>query len=289
MDNRLRDKSESLKEIESDETPLDEEALEQERKEEEAAREEAEIEESKKKEQALEEQINATDNKASDEEIIEEEKSQQQTTPVKEEKQQLPPIEERYKHASTEAQILNEQNKQLITAIDSAELVKEPTEEEMTSYARSKGFDYDELSPFEKAMLKDTVLANRKLGAVTEGVKSIREIDNWAKKVDTFLEENETKQEQKGIIGREAEFRAFAMKEGRRGVPFEFLAAKFIQDFPTPVKKKSALFATQGGGQRVEAKKTVDDADKVKNIRNMDQKAYTRLLKAKKIDLTSDL
>ena len=110
-----------------------------------------------------------------------------------------------------------------------------------------------------------------------------KKVDEWAQKVDTFLEKDETTSKFPSIVGREAEFKQFAMKPSRHGVDIEDLVKAFSFDYKPPAKKKGSLFQIANGGEKVKVKREVDDADELARIRRTDPRRYRQLIKSKKV------
>ena len=194
--------------------------------------------------------------------------------------------EQRYKAQQTEAQIQAAKNRDLIDKVDQATKVGDPTPEELRNYVREKGVDWDELTPFEQAMAKDTLIAKKQFGLVNEVVQSTKKIDEWAQKVDAFIDSTDGKPEYKGLSGHEADFRKFVMKESHRGADIEsLLLPAFLHNLPTQPRKRNAIFETGGGGEKVEISGKITDADTVANLRATNPREYARLLKAGRINL----
>lgn len=216
--------------------------------------------------------VDAEEDKEVEEEPIVEEDSEDQK-------------EQRRKAQQTEAQILAARNRALQDKVDEASKLPEPTVEELRSFVAQDNVNWDDLTPFEQSMAKKTYLADKRFSLVNEAVQGNKKIDEWAGKVDTFLDSIEGKPEFVGLNGHEAEFRRFAMKESHRGAAIDsLLLPAFLQNLPTTPKKRGSLFETGGGGDKAEkaTKVSLDDAAKIRATQG--EKAYKRLIKSGRVD-----
>lgn len=192
--------------------------------------------------------------------------------------------EQRFKAQQTEAQIQVERNKALTDKVEEAATVT-ASEDELRAFVKEDGAEWDELTNFEQGMAKRTYLSEKKFGIVHEAVKTAKQVDEWAGKVDTFIDETDGKPEYVELSGFEADFRKFAMKEAHRGTPIEVLLPAFLHNLPPVKKSRGSLFEKGGGGDKTEKKTGIDDAEVVKKLRESNPKEYKRLLKAGKIKL----
>lgn len=185
-----------------------------------------------------------------------------------------------------EAQILAAQNKKLTDTINKAATLGEPTLDELITAARIEGADWDTLSDFEKAMFKKTYVSEKKMEIIHSATNDINKINEWAEKVDTFIGEQETKQEYKELSGHEAEFRKFAMTESHRGLDITLLADAFLNKVPEVQKKKGSLFPI-GGGSPPSKPKTdaITDPEQAASLRTSNPREYARKVRAGKIKI----
>lgn len=288
LDNRTVHQNQSLiDEVINDDTPLDEGANPKDDPE--AA---GHIEDPENEEVVIEDEQPEDDQEAilSDEEEIDEEtgeakkKTPQQSKPP--EKQPLPDVEERLAEQRREATILNEKNKQLSDAFKRANEIKEPTEEELQQAARRDGFDWEDLTMFERSQFKKNFLNEQRLSILNEVGSKVSNIDQWAQSVDKYLDDNEINQTNKQLIGKEQAFRSFAMKESHRGASMDLLVSAFLHDLPaTPKKPSGSLMLTRTGGERIEKKNNLQDAEYVQSLRKTNPKEYNRLVAKGKIQI----
>lgn len=279
MDNRKKDKPDVLDEIEQDETPVDEGENPK---------------DNNPDDKDIDKNSDSDDDSGADDEdiLLEDEEIDEETGEVKkkeakpaEKKAVLPEEEERYRAQRREATIVNEKNKQLSDAFKKANEIKEPTEDELKSSASKDGFEWDDLSTFEKSQYKKNFVNDQKLSILNEVGSKVSNIDAWAGTVDTFLDENASKQTNKALIGKEAAFREFAMKESHRGADMELLTSAFLHTVPETKKHKGSIMLTRTGGERQEKVNKLQDADYVSALRRNNPREYTRLLRAGKINL----
>ena len=185
-----------------------------------------------------------------------------------------------------EAQILHDKNKKITEIIDNAANLPEPTEDELRSAVRTAGADWDDLSEFEKNLFKTNLMNDRRFKMVQGITNDIHQIDAWAKKVDDFIEADESNQKFKELSGHEAEFRAFAMKESHRGADLELLINAFLHGLPPVTKKAGELFPVGGGAAPEQPKSDViSDASEAGQLKISNPREYARKLKAGKIQI----
>jgi len=188
--------------------------------------------------------------------------------------------------SSQEAQILHAKNKKINEALEKAQQVTEPTEEEMVvEYP-----DWEMMSDFEKKMAKDGLISKKRFAALDEVTKDFRDSDKWQGKVEGFISDPQSLTDNPDLEGREDEFKLFATKPTRRGVDFSDLVSAFLYeaDKDKPKMRKGSMFETGTGGPAEKAKPksgkiTIEEA---KVLRENDYKKYIEYLKAGKIATT---
>lgn len=241
----------------------------------------------KEDEEPIEEEVIEEDEEKEEEKIDEEPKEklqEKENKSIEEEKETDDQKEKRIKAQQTEAQILVARNKSLTDKVDEASKIADPTEEELKSFVAQDGADWDDLSAFEKSMAKKTYLSEKRFSLVNEAVQVTRKIDEWAGKVDEFLDSIEGKPEFVKLSGHESDFRKFAMKESHRGVEIQtLLVPAFVQNILAPVKKRGSLFETGGGGDKPDNPAIISDTDTIRSLRETNPREYRRQVKAGKI------
>lgn len=185
--------------------------------------------------------------------------------------------------STREGQILYHQSQRLVKAIEDANAIPEPTEEEMTKeYA-----DWEVMDDAQKKMAKETVRNRRALNALSEVAKATKDIQAWNDKVDTYIADSKTLSQYPGLEGKEEDFKIFAGKPTRIGADLELLAGAFLNDYTTSqIKHKGSMFEKPNAGLNDKPKNKTDklSAAEAEVIRKTDYKKYTELLKAGKIE-----
>jgi hypothetical protein len=137
-------------------------------------------------------------------------------------------------------------------------------------------------------MAKKSYLAEKRFGLVNEAIQSTKKIDEWATKVDTFIDSTDAKPEFIKLSSHEAEFRAFCMKEAHRSTPIDILLSAFLQNLPAQPKNRGSLFETAKGGEKTIINTKITDTEQARMLRTgteAQQKEYKRLVKTGKIAL----
>lgn len=192
--------------------------------------------------------------------------------------------EERLKHSTREALVLTAKNTKLVKSIDEAAAISDITDDELMREASSKGLDFEIMTDTERLLFKDSVLNSRKFSKVFEAAQEGRKLDEWADKVDGFIDDPNTIGKFSVISGREAEFRSFCMKETRRGVDLEDLAASFAFGVKPEVKRRGALLLTGSTGGVAQPKQAKLQAEDLAAIRASNPKKYRELVKSGRIN-----
>lgn len=167
--------------------------------------------------------------------------------------------------------------------------VAEPTEEELREYIKQEGSDFDELTNFEKSMAKKNLINDRKVSSLLEASSAQKKIVEWNNKIDTFLSTTNDNPKYVNLGGNEAKFKEFCMKEENRGINIEsVLLPAFLYNLPAKPPKRGSLLEHGGGGERVEHKEGVVDAEMAAKLRKDDPREYARQVKAGKIKIDID-
>ena len=189
-------------------------------------------------------------------------------------------LKKRYTDSSREAHKLNEEKKVLSDAIDQAENVPVPTDDEMVGLYP----DWDVLSDFEKKMAMDNEVNKRKFDLLHKANVSVKSINDWKTKVDKFIEDPKTLIATPDLDGRQDDFKLYA--ESHRGVPFDILTKSFLFDYTKQVedenkKHKGAMFPSGSGGPATPDKTnpiklSVEQADALRNNNYKKWKEYLK-------------
>ncbi len=194
---------------------------------------------------------------------------------------QQPPIEDRYRESTREAQVLYKKQKKFTDTVEQAANLPEPTEEEL----KAEYPEWDEMTDTEKRLAKDNFVNKRKFDMVHQATLEGKKIDEWANKVDTYLTTAVTKFPR--LAGKEEEFKWFCMKPKRRERDFEDLVKAFLFDATeTPTRKKGSLLETGSGGRGGEREQgNFIDEKQAATLRTKNHKLYQKLVREGKIKI----
>lgn len=190
---------------------------------------------------------------------------------------------EKFSKSSQEALVLNMKNKEMNKALESAASLPEPTEEEM----RKEFPEWEDMTATEKRLAKSNLHNERKFGAIQGATHKFKQVDDWVKQVDTFIEDPKTLIAHPELEGKTEEFKLFAEKPTRIGMDFEDLLLAFNGEnaLNKPAPKKGQMFE-QGSAGTNDKPGIKDDKISVEesvNLRKTDYKKYVQLLKSGKI------
>lgn len=194
---------------------------------------------------------------------------------------------EKFTESTREASALYFKNQKLNKTIEEASFITEPTEEELKSYAKSKGAEYDDLDTFTQNILKDTYINSRRFEKIQSVTLESKKIDEWANNVDGFIEKSIDSGEYPSLNSLGGEFKKFAMKETRRGVDLNDLVASFLFSAERNLKQspKKSVLLTGGNSSAVPQKSSGLSDAQVAMIREKDPKEYRRMIKSGEINL----
>src|ERR1035437_5101735 len=215
--------------------------------------------------------------------LIEKEDEEPVVEPIKPEAETQEEKDRKYKAQQAEAQIQAEKSKSIAAKAEQAANIADPTEAELRSFVAQDGANWDELTTFEQSMTKRTNISEKRSQLVLEAVQEGKKVDEWAGKVDTFIETTDGKPEFIELSGNEADFRKFAMKEAHRGTPIDVLLPAFLHQLPPKKQNRGDLFLKGGGGEKQVQKDGLMDAEQVAKLRTSNPKEYKRLIKAGKV------
>jgi hypothetical protein len=247
-----------------------------------------------KKKTQQEEETEEDDDDSGEEEIDDDEDEEEEEDDDSEEEEQKKQLllkkqqeEDKRKkelaESKREALIQNARNKQLTEKINLAKNLS-VTDADIKSEAEKEGLDFDTLEPFQKTMLKRTILAERRFDTVSEVVVEDNKVTEYLGKVDEFLEQQDTQRSFPRLAGHEDAFKAFAVKPTRRGLDFEDLATLFLANVPLTKKRmKGSLLPRGGGGEKIKKKGLSEDD--VIAIRKSNPRKYMDLVKNGKINI----
>lgn len=192
----------------------------------------------------------------------------------------------RYTESTREAQILYAQNKKKEEAIQAAADLPEPTETDLKIEAIKQGFQFDDMTDIEKALFRQSVHANKKLEKITTITQEGKDVIEWNKKVDDFIEDPKTLIKYTDLEGKTEEFKQFASRATRRGLDFNDLISAFLYETEKArPKHKGKMFETGTGGPNDKPKPKDDtiSAMEGRKLMKTNYKLYTQKLKEGKI------
>lgn len=228
-----------------------------------------------------EDDVELEEDTTEDEEEVEEDDTEEETED--EDDTDDPNYEEKFKHSTREAQILTSKHNKFVSTVDEAANIPMPSDEQLQEYAKSKGV---KLTEENKVLVLDSYINNARFEKIHGVVEETRKIDEWADKVDAFVEDETMLQQFPGLAGREKDFRSFCMKPTRRGADLEDAAKAFLFDTKNNSKKsKESLLLTGSKGKGMKPKKTTLDEEGAINTRATSQKKYKEMIKSGKVDI----
>lgn len=191
--------------------------------------------------------------------------------------------QDKFKNSAREALILHARNKQFQESVEKASSINEVSDDEVVEYAKSRNIDLETLEDYQLAIIKDTIINNKRFSVIKQTAEESKEIDQWADKVDTFVSDERNLEQYPEIAGQENEFREFCMKPSRRGLEMDILAKAFLFDVDkAPAKKRSLLLSGGNGGSSAPKPKPMT-ADDAKLLRTTNPRKYNQLVKEGKI------
>lgn len=190
---------------------------------------------------------------------------------------------EKFSKSSQEALVLNMKNKEMNKALENAASLPEPTEDEL-----KKEFpEWEDMTATEKRLAKSNLHNERKFGAIQGATHKFKQVDEWVKQVDTFVDDPRTLIAHPELEGKTEEFKLFSEKPTRIGMDFEDLLLAFSGEVAKnkPAPKKGAMFevGSAGTNDKPGIKDDKISVEEGANLRKTDYKRYLEQLKAGKI------
>ena len=177
-----------------------------------------------------------------------------EVTPTPEEKPVEQDPEEKFRNSTREAQVLAQTKKQMEEAIDEAQNMPEPTDEQM----EEEYGPLEELTAFEKKIGRESLhrkLINNQIFSIRNSQKEAQsKIEERIKEIDAFAITPEVLKKFPRLEGNQEEFRKFATKSTRLTLDLEDAATIFTVNLPPPTKHKGAMFENGNGGPKDKVK-----------------------------------
>ena len=182
----------------------------------------------------------------------------------------------------------NEKNEKLNSAVDEASKITDIPEEVIkTEYP-----EWDDMTETEKRLARKQYINDRRFEVIHKASLEGKNIEDWTKKVESFIGDPNTLVNIPDLEGKEDDFKLFASKQSRRGVDFDTLVSAFLFDESKTMKQpsKGQMFEKGSGGPNDKMKPKSDkiSIDQARILRNTNYEKYKELVKAGKIE-TIDL
>lgn len=188
--------------------------------------------------------------------------------------------------SSREAQVLYSRTKKYDEAVEEAEAVQLPDDKTMQEkYGKD---DWEGMSSGQQLLAKEAWVSNKRFEIMSKVSKEGKDIQEWNKKVDKFIEDPKTLNKYKELEGKQDEFKEFCSKPTRRGLDFEDLVLAFNGELAKnpPKKNKGKMFERGVGGDKRNRPKPNDGtltAAQGRALMKTDYKKWKQLLMAGKI------
>jgi len=152
---------------------------------------------------------------------------------------------ERHAESTREAQRLYKNNVVMNKAIEEANNLPEPTEEEL----RQEYPNWEDATDTERLLLKDRLINKRFRETINKASLEQRKIDEWGDRVEKFVDDPKNLTEFPELEGKEEKFKQFASDKKLVGTDFSILISAFLHNEAKSVKKnKGKMFETGTGG-----------------------------------------
>ena len=188
------------------------------------------------------------------------------------------PSKELYKKkfsaSSRENQKIYAKNRKLNQAIEEANEIPEPTDEEMLAEYPS---DWEMMSDFEQKIARETLISKRFRERIAKAQDEVKKIEKWDEEIIKFVEDPKTLIDNPELEGKEEDFTKFASEDINNSVPFKILVAAFLHESQKSVKPKNkgAMFETGSGGPN-EKPKPKSDKLTIEEGRRLRKSNYNR-------------
>lgn len=183
-----------------------------------------------------------------------------------------------------EALILHSKNKKISEAIEAASSMPEPTEDEL----KIKYKDWDMMDDTQRQLATDNYKNSKALSMLGEVTKESKDIESWNNKVDDFVDNPKTLIANPLLEGKTDDFRIFASKPTRRGVPMEDLISAFLFEASKKVNlNKGKMFevGTPGPSSKTKAPSDKISIEEAMTLKKVNYKAYKEKLLEGKIEV----
>jgi len=197
-----------------------------------------------------------------------------------------PDYKKKFGESSKEAQKVVAKNRKINQAIDEANEITVPTDEEM----KSEYPNWDELDDTSKKIATKTYITDKRYALIAKAREEGKKIEKWDEEVTKFTENPQTLIDNPGLEGKIEEFRLYANEESNNSVPLKVLVNSFLfeQSKAAKPKNKGSMFPSGSGGPNDKPKPTKITVAESEILRKTNYNEYKRLLKAGKISPSID-
>lgn len=200
--------------------------------------------------------------------------------PTKDAKDIDPDYKEKFKASTQEAQVLTAQRNKMTETIEKAASITDVEEAEL----KSEYPDWEKMTPIEQKLAKSDLINRKRFSMINDVVMEGKKIDEWGSKVDTFLEDDTQTKDYPGLVGRESEFKNFAMKPTRRGLEMGDLVSAFLYQVPMTQKKQGSLLMSGRNSADYKPSSSKLSADDAAMLRRKSPREYMEAVKHGKIE-----
>lgn len=234
------------------------------------------------KTESAEEAVAEEESEETKEEVKTEKKPEEETKKV------LPPVEERYKESTKEAQKLYRNNAVMNKAIEDANELPEPTEEEL----KSEFPEWAEMSATEQRFAKDSVINKQFRAKIAEASAEQRSIEKWEDRVSEYVKDPANLAGHPELEGKGDAFVEYVTKDKKLvGTDFDILVSAFLHDVQTnkPAPKKGKMFETGSAGpnESIKLKDTKLTPEEAEKLQQTDYNKWKQYLLAGKLQETT--
>ncbi len=206
--------------------------------------------------------------------------------PEEQEDEEDAELKKKLSASARENQRIYAKNRKLDQAIDEANELPEPTDEELAQVYE----DWDLMTSTEKIFAKETLINKRFRERLSKGREEARKIEKWAEQVNEFVDDPQTFIDAPQLEGKQDAFKEFANQETNNAVPFKILVSAFLHEQSQIVKPKNKgkMFEVGNGGPNTPPKPKSDKIgiEESHKLMKTNYNKYVELLKAGKIDNT---
>ena len=185
--------------------------------------------------------------------------------------------QEKAKESQKEALILREQLKKV-------EEEKSKKIEITEDYLTKKYPDWNDLTTGEQTAIKKAEVLEQEVAELRNNSNKFNNDREWNEKVESYASE-ELQDNFPSLVGREEEFKRFATRPTRKGLPMDDLAKIFLFENPKSPEPKRSLFHTPNNGVKPAPKEDGMSPEEARILRTTRPTEYMRLVRLGKIKI----